>query len=110
MPEPIRFTTERGVADEYGIVPMTLFIANTNPVNLLLGEPEAAALTAMVASHEGVCGALEYLIGECDEDMDDDYNPHAAPLARARAALARPPVDVDVAQIAASTDAKGENQ
>ena len=32
--------------------------------------------------------ALRYLVSECDEDMDDDYNPHYAPLAQARAALA----------------------
>lgn len=32
--------------------------------------------------------ALRYLVDECDPDMDDDYNPHAAPLAQARAALA----------------------
>ena len=31
--------------------------------------------------------ALRYLVSECDEDMDDDYNPHYAPLAQARAAL-----------------------
>ncbi len=31
--------------------------------------------------------ALIYLVDECDEDIDDDYNPHAAPLARARATL-----------------------
>ena len=33
--------------------------------------------------------ALRYLVSECDEDMDDDYNPHYAPLAQARAALLR---------------------
>ncbi len=72
----------------------------------------AALIVRAVNSHAALVEALEYLIGECDEDMDDDYNPHAAPLARARAGLAtaRPPVDVDVAQIAASTDAKGETQ
>lgn len=31
--------------------------------------------------------ALQYLVAESDEDMDNDYNPHARPLARARAAL-----------------------
>jgi hypothetical protein len=31
--------------------------------------------------------ALRYLVSECDEDMDNDYNPHSAPLAQARAAL-----------------------
>ncbi len=33
--------------------------------------------------------ALEYLVGECDDDMDDDYNPHSAPLAKARAVLSK---------------------
>lgn len=40
-----------------------------------------------IAAVPEMIAALEYLIGECDEDMDEDYNPHAAPLAKARAAL-----------------------
>ena len=33
--------------------------------------------------------ALEYLAGECDKEMDLDYNRHAAPLAKALAAIAK---------------------
>jgi hypothetical protein len=36
---------------------------------------------------ERLRAALQYLVKESDPDMDDDYNPHSAPLARARAAL-----------------------
>jgi len=32
--------------------------------------------------------ALEYLLDECcDDEMDDDYNPHAAPIGRAKQTL-----------------------
>ena len=31
--------------------------------------------------------ALRYLVTQCSPDMDDDYEPHAMPLAKARAAL-----------------------
>jgi len=33
--------------------------------------------------------ALSYLAGECHIEMDEDYNPHARPLARAIAVLAK---------------------
>jgi hypothetical protein len=39
------------------------------------------------AENEKLRTALEYLIAECAPDMDEDYNPHARPLAQARAAL-----------------------
>jgi len=45
------------------------------------------AIHEVVARIEELEAALRYLVGECDEDMDDDYNPHSAPLAQARAAL-----------------------
>ncbi len=56
------------------------------PVALLDPAPtlaEALKLPKIAALVE----ALIYLVDECDEDIDDDYNPHAAPLARARATL-----------------------
>lgn len=47
------------------------------------GKEPAQALT------DELVAALQYLVDECDDDMDDDYNPHAAPLARARAIIAK---------------------
>ncbi len=44
--------------------------------------------TRLRARVEVLEGALQYLVNECDEEMDADYNPHSAPLAKARAALA----------------------
>lgn len=46
-----------------------------------------AALAAAKAENATLRVALQYLVNECDQDMDGDYNPHAAPLANARAAL-----------------------
>ncbi len=48
-----------------------------------------AKLAAVEALSDGLAKALEYLADECDPHMDDDHNPHAAPLALARAALAK---------------------
>lgn len=44
---------------------------------------------ARLGASNDMLAALEYLVGECDKDMDDDYNPHAAPLARAYAVIAK---------------------
>ena len=48
-------------------------------------ENEANALVIRAAPE--LLAALEYLVAECDCDMDEDYNPHAAPLAKALAAI-----------------------
>lgn len=53
------------------------------------GYPDPHTIEAQAAEIERLRAALEYLVAECDPDMDDDYNPHAAPLARARAALGK---------------------
>lgn len=65
-------------------------LAGTNKVRVIAemrdreyGEALVNAANAFVELVE----ALEYLVKESDDDMDDDYNPHAAPLAKARAAL-----------------------
>ena len=44
-------------------------------------------ISRLRASNAELVEALEYLVAECDDDMDDDYNPHAMPLLKARAAL-----------------------
>ena len=43
----------------------------------------------LIAAAPALLEALDYLVGECPQDLDDDYNPHAAPLAKARAAIAK---------------------
>lgn len=60
------------------------------------GEDDAIAIAfvndanaRLIAASPDLVEALAYLVSECDPDMDDDYNPHAAPLAKARAALAK---------------------
>lgn len=52
-------------------------------------EERAHRLRLCWNAHDDLLAALEYLVGECDEDMDDDYNPHSAPLIKARAAIAK---------------------
>lgn len=53
------------------------------------GAEVKAADALKISHHEELVEALKYLIAECGDDMDDDYNPHAAPLSRARALLAK---------------------
>jgi len=43
---------------------------------------------AVAQAARTMLAALEYLVAECDPNMDEVYNPHAAPLARARRAIA----------------------
>lgn len=68
----------QALVDEYEIT--TGFSANG-----FQGEPcdriKAASLDLLVA--------LKYLVAESPSDMDAGYNPHAAPLALARAAIAK---------------------
>lgn len=44
-------------------------------------------ITELEAERDELAAALKYLMDECDPDMDDDYNPHSAPLAAAKKAL-----------------------
>ena len=57
----------------------------------------AEANADLIAAAPDLLKALKYIVAECDEDMDDDYNPHAAPLANARAAIAKAEGVLDVA-------------
>lgn len=52
-------------------------------------EEQLEATAALFAAAPELLKALEYLIEESDPDMDEDYNPHAMPLANARAAIAK---------------------
>ncbi len=81
-------------------------------------EANAALIVRAVNSHAALVEALvayDKAVNPPDKgginlDEWDKRLKAATAQARAALALARPPVDVDVAQIAALTDAKGENQ
>ena len=63
-----------------------VFSCETPTAEIVQPYGTVAALQARIAELEG---ALQYLADECDEDIDLDYNPHAAPLALARQALSK---------------------
>ena len=50
---------------------------------------EREANARLIAAAPELLEALVYLVGESDDSMDAEYNPHAAPLAKARAAIAK---------------------
>lgn len=50
---------------------------------------EHTANARLIAAAPELLAALKYLVAEAPDDLDDDYNPHTAPLALARAAIAK---------------------
>jgi hypothetical protein len=72
------------VDGQNGIVALVPY-SDLTPSNHL----EAHADQRLIAAAPNLLAALQYLVEECDPDMDDDYNPHAAPLKRACAAIAK---------------------
>jgi hypothetical protein len=51
--------------------------------------PDAEKMTDAAAINAELLAALKYMVDETDEDFDSVYNPHAAPRARAIAAIKR---------------------
>jgi len=59
------------------------------------GDLEADANAHLIAAAPELYEALSYLVAETDPDIDEDYNPHAQPLRKARAALAKARGEID---------------
>lgn len=69
--------------------------AKQSPIDVMTEGPDIAVVFAteddarLIAAAPDMLEALEYLVAESDPDMDEDYNPHAMPLAKARNAIKR---------------------
>lgn len=62
-------------------------IYSCEDANVSVSRDEAIANAHLIAASPELYEALVYLVSESDDEMDEDYNPHAKPLAQARAAL-----------------------
>jgi len=85
----LSFSNLSGIVNRSRLMPALIKeIERLQPIAALWG-PTAAERDKLKADKAELLDALTYLAGECHVEMDEDYNPHARPLANALAVLAK---------------------